>query len=57
MPRPRTGPCGPWSAEDFLAALRMIYEAGLTPALLEDYISLPGTVPDPAAPPSATKAA
>jgi len=35
----------------------MIYEAGLTPALLEDYISLPGTVPDPAAPPSATKAA
>ena len=47
----------PAFVEDFLAALRVIYEAGLTPALLEDYISLPGTVPDPAATPSTTKSA
>ena len=47
----------PAFVEDFLAALRVIYEAGLAPALLEDYINLPGTVPDPATNPSATKSA
>ena len=27
---------------DFLAALKAIHRAGLTPALLEDYITAPG---------------
>ena len=32
--------------DDFIAALTAIKEAGLTPALLEDYVSLaPGTPP------------
>ncbi|GEM_PF-572439 len=38
---------------DFLAALQVIYNAGLTPALLEDYIALPGETRSPSATPSA----
>ena len=39
--------------DDFIAALTAIREAGLTPALLEDYVSLaPGTPPPP--PPTTT---
>lgn len=41
--------------DDFLAALQAIKNSGLTPALLEDYVSIgPGTPPPPAAPPPAT---
>jgi peptidoglycan/xylan/chitin deacetylase (PgdA/CDA1 family) len=45
----------PAFVDDFLAALQAIHDAGLTPALLEDYI--PDADPPPAAPPGEEPAA